>query len=342
LIGGGFELQQRNWRELIKPKRLEPEADTLSSTYGRFVAEPLERGFGTTLGSALRRVLLSSLQGAAIVQVKFEGVPHEFSTVAGVKEDVTEIILNLKEVRLKAHTDKPKRLRIDKIGPGTVTAGDIQAGSTVEILNPDLHLATLSEGGHLDAELVVKVGKGYVAAERNKDEDMAIGQIAIDAIFSPIEKVNFRVEQARVGQRTDYDKLILEVWTDGSVKPEDATAFAAKILKDQLQVFINFEEEDEPEVQIQEPEEITYNSNLDRKVSELELSVRAANCLKAANLRYIGELVQKTDAEMLKTKNFGRKSLNEIKDILQSMNLHLGSHIPGWTPPEESVEEEEI
>ncbi|MBI5441470.1 MAG: DNA-directed RNA polymerase subunit alpha [Deltaproteobacteria bacterium] len=335
-------MQQRNWRELIKPRRIEAESDTLSATYGRFVAEPLERGFGTTLGSSLRRILLSSLQGAAIVQVKFEGVPHEFSTVPGVKEDVTEVILNLKEVRLKAHTDKPKRLRIDKVGPGFVTAGDIQAGSTVEILNPELHVATLSEGAHLDAELFVKVGKGYVPAERNKDEDMAIGQIAIDAIFSPIEKVNFRVEQARVGQRTDYDKLILEVWTDGSVKPDDAVAYAAKILKDQLQVFINFEEEEEPEVQAQEPEEITYNSNLDRKVSELELSVRAANCLKAANIRYIGELVQKTDAEMLKTKNFGRKSLNEIKDILQGMNLHLGSHIPGWTPPEESIEEEEI
>jgi DNA-directed RNA polymerase subunit alpha len=220
-------------------------------------------------------------------------------------------------------------------------AADIQAGSTVEILNPEHPIATLSEGGHLDAELVVKVGKGYVPAVRNKDEDMPIGQIAIDAIFSPVEKVNFRVEQARVGQRTDFDKLILEVWTDGSVKPEDAVAYAAKILKDQVQVFINFEEE-EPEVAAQEPQDFTYNPNLDRKVSELELSVRAANCLKAANIRYIGELVQKTDAEMLKTKNFGRKSLNEIKDILATMNLHLGTEIPGWSPPEEGPEEEEI
>jgi DNA-directed RNA polymerase subunit alpha len=335
-------LQQRNWRELIKPKRLEAEADTLSSTYGKFTAEPLERGFGTTLGSGLRRVLLSSLQGAAIVQVKFEGVPHEFSTISGVKEDVTEVVLNLKEVRIKAHTDKPKRLRIDKVGPCEVKAGDIQAGSTVEILNPDLTLATLSEGGRLEAELVVKVGKGYVPAERNKDEDMPIGQIAIDAIFSPIEKVNFRVEQARVGQRTDYDKLILEVWTDGSVKPEDAVAYAAKILKDQLQVFINFEEEEEPESGFLEAADTAYNPNLDRKVSELELSVRAANCLKAANIRYIGELVEKTDAEMLKTKNFGRKSLNEIKDILGTMNLHLGVDTGAWTPPEESLEEEEL
>lgn len=335
-------MQQRNWRELIRPKRLEAEADTLTPTYGKFTAEPLERGFGTTIGSALRRVLLSSLQGAAIVQVKFEGVPHEFSTIPGVKEDVTEVILNLKEVRLKAHTDKPKRLRIDKTGPCEVTAGDIQAGSTVEILNPDLHVATLSDGARLDAELVVKVGKGYVPAERNKDEDMPIGQIALDAIFSPIEKVNFRVEQARVGQRTDYDKLLLEVWTDGSVKPEDAVAYAAKILKDQVQVFINFEEEDEPESASAEGQDSGYNPNLDRKVSELELSVRAANCLKAASIRYIGELVQKSDAEMLKTKNFGRKSLNEIKDILGTMNLHLGMETGGWTPPEEGLEEEEI
>ena len=335
-------MQQRNWRELIKPKRLDAEADTLSSTYGKFTAEPLERGFGTTLGSGLRRVLLSSLQGAAIVQVKFEGVPHEFSTIQGVKEDVTEIVLNLKEVRLKAHTDKPKRLRIDKTGPCDVLAADIQAGSTVEILNGDHHLATLSEGGRLEAELVVKVGKGYVPAERNKDEDMPIGQIALDAVFSPIEKVNFRVEQARVGQRTDFDKLILEVWTDGSIKPDDAVAYAAKILKDQLQVFINFEEEEEPDSGFSDSLDTTYNPNLDRKVSELELSVRAANCLKAANIRYIGELVQKTDAEMLKTKNFGRKSLNEIKDILGTMNLHLGMDIGVWTPPEESLEEEEL
>jgi DNA-directed RNA polymerase subunit alpha len=326
---------------LIKPKRVDVDPDTLTPGYGKFTAEPLERGFGTTLGNALRRVLLSSLQGAAVCQVKFDGVPHEFSAIPGVKEDVSEIILNLKEIRLKPHTDKPKRLRIEKTGPGTVTAADIEAGSTVEILNPDLHIATLAEGAQFESELVVKVGKGYVPAERNKDEDMPIGWIAIDAIYSPVEKVNFRVEQARVGQRTDYDKLIIEVWTDGSVNPEDALAYAAKIQKDQVQVFINFEETDEPDEVVEGEESFAYNPNLDRKVSELELSVRAANCLKAADLRYIGELVRRSDAEMLKTKNFGRKSLNEIKDILTTMNLHLGMELPGWDPPEETPEEEE-
>jgi DNA-directed RNA polymerase subunit alpha len=320
---------------LIKPKRLEADAESLLPDYGKFTTEPLERGFGMTLGNALRRILLSSLQGAAICQVKFDGVPHEFSAIPGVKEDVSEIILNFKEVRLKPHTDKPKRLRIQKTGPGPVLAADIEASSTIEILNPDLHLATLSEGARFDAELVVKVGKGYVLAERNKDEDMPIGWIAIDAIYSPIEKVNFRVEQARVGQRTDYDKLILEVWTDGSVEPEDSLAYAAKILKDQVQVFINFEETDEPEEEAEGEESFAYNPNLDRKVSELELSVRAANCLKAADLLYLGELVK------LKTKNFGRKSLNEIKDVLTAMNLHLGMELPGWSPPEETPEEEE-
>ena len=335
-------MKERNWRELIKPKRLEVDEDTLTERYGKFVAEPLERGFGTTLGNALRRILLSSLQGAAICQVRFDGVAHEFSTISGVKEDVADIILNLKEVRFRAHTDKPKRIRLKKTGPGVAVAGDLEVGSTLEVLNPDHVIATLSEGATLDAEMVVKVGKGYVPADRIEDEDMPIGWIAVDAVFSPVEKVNFRVEQARVGQRTDYDKLILEVWTDGSVSPRDAIAYAAKILKDQVQVFINFEETEETETTKAETAEgYAYNPNLDRKVSELELSVRAANCLKAANIRYIGELVQKTDAEMLKTKNFGRKSLNEIKDVLASMNLHLGMELPGWTPPEESPQEDE-
>ncbi len=334
-------MQERNWRELIKPKRIDIDQDSLGSTFGKFTVEPLERGFGTTLGNALRRILLSSLQGAAICQVRFDGVPHEFSAIPGVKEDVSEIILNLKEVRLKAHTDKPKRLRIQKSGPGSVKAGDIETGATVDVLNPDLHLASLAEGGKLDAELVVKVGKGYLPAGRSQEEDIPIGWIAVDAIYSPVEKVNFRVEQARVGQRTDYDKLIIEVSTDGSVKPEDALAYAAKILKDQIQIFINFEETKEPEQESEKKESFAYNPNLDRKLSELELSVRAANCLKAADLRYIGELVRKTDAEMLKTKNFGRKSLNEIKDVLSSMNLHLGMELPGWSPPEERMEEEE-
>ncbi len=335
-------MQQRNWRELIKPKRLEVEEETLSDTYGKFTAEPLERGYGTTLGNALRRILLSSLQGAAIVQVKFEGVHHEFSAIPGVKEDVAEIILNLKEVRLKARTPKQKRLRIDIKGPCEVKAGDISVGSTIDVLNPDLHIATLGEGGHLNAEMVVEVGKGYLPAEMNKNEDLPIGWIPVDAIFSPVEKVNVRVEQARVGQRTDYDKLIIEISTDGSVRPDDGVAYAAKILKDQIQVFINFEEVgEEEEAAAAEAESLSYNPNLDRKVSELELSVRAANCLKAANIRYIGELVHKTDSEMLKTKNFGRKSLNEIKDILQGMNLHLGMELMSWTPPEENTEDEE-
>lgn len=336
-------MQQRNWRELIKPKRLMVEEETLSDTYGKFTAEPLERGYGITLGNALRRTLLSSLQGAAIVQVKFEGVHHEFSSVPGVTEDVVEMILNLKDVRLKATTSKQKRLHLDKVGPCEVKAGDIATGSTIEILNPEAHIATLGEGARLIAEMVVEVGKGYLPAEMNKNEDLPIGWIPVDAIFSPIEKVNFRVEQARVGQRTDYDKLILEIWTDGSVRPDDAIAYSAKILKDQVQVFINFEEGEEvEETTVEEAEVTTYNPNLDRKVSELELSVRAANCLKSANIRFIGELVQKNDAEMLKTKNFGRKSLNEIKDILQTMNLHLGMELSGWTPPEEDLEEEEL
>lgn len=336
-------MQQRNWRELIRPKRLEVEEETLSATYGKFTAEPLERGYGTTLGNALRRVLLSSLQGAAVVAVKFEGVHHEFSTIPGVKEDVSEIILNLKDVKFKALTSKQKRIRIDRNGPCVVTGADISAGTTLEVLNPDAIVATLGEGAHLEAEMIVEVGKGYEPAESRKNEDMPIGWIPIDAVFSPITRVNFRAEQARVGQRTDYDKLILEIQTDGSVRPDDALAYSAKILKDQVQIFINFDEvEDQAEEREEEGETSGHNPNLDRKVSELELSVRAANCLKAANIRFIGELVQKTDAEMLKTKNFGRKSLNEIKDILQTMNLHLGLDLSGWSAPEEDIEEEEM
>jgi DNA-directed RNA polymerase subunit alpha len=337
-------LQQRNWRELIKPKNLSVDEDTFTNTYGKFTAEPLERGFGTTLGNSMRRILLSSLQGAAVVQVKFEGVHHEFSTIAGVKEDISEIILNLKAVRFKAHTAKQKRIRIDKMGPCTVTASDILAGTTLEVLNPDAIIATLGEGAHLESEMIVEVGKGYETAESRQSDDLPIGWIEIDAIFSPIELVNFRAEQARVGQRTDFDKLILEIWTDGSVTPDEALAYAAKILKDQAQVFINFEEIEEEEAiaSEEEGEQSGHNPNLDRKVSELELSVRAANCLKAANIRFIGELVERTDGEMLKTKNFGRKSLNEIKDILQTMNLHLGIELQGWTAPEEDTEEEEL
>lgn len=334
-------MQERNWRKLMKPKQLEVDSSTLTSTYGKFVADPLERGFGATLGNALRRVLLSSLQGAAICQVKFEGVPHEFTSISGVKEDVSEILLNMKEVRFKIHTEKQKRLRIKKTGPGDVLAGDIETSSGVDVLNVNHRIATLSEGAEFDSEIIVKPGSGYVPAELGKDEDMPLGWIPLDAIFSPIERVNFKVEQARVGQRTDYDRLILEIHTDGSVTPDDSLAFAAKILKDQVQVFINFEEKEDAGSESEDDREVSYNSNLDRKVGELELSVRAANCLKAANIRYLGELVRKTDAEMLKTKNFGRKSLNEIKDVLTKLELHLGMNVYGWTPPETVSDEEE-
>ncbi len=330
----------RNWRELIKPKGLERDSDS-SEFYGKFVIEPLERGFGITLGNALRRVLLSSLQGAAAASVKIDGVLHEFTTIPGVLEDVTDIILNLKGVRFKMEGEDPEpaTVRIDKTGECEITAGDIDCPAGVSVLNPDHHIASLSDDGSFQAEIVVKMGKGYVVAERNKTEDDAIGVIPIDSIFSPIRKVNYVVTNARVGQITDYDKLTLEVWTDGSVAPEDAVAYAAKILKEQLQVFINFEEGPEPELEPEEEEPELFNENLLRPVDELELSVRSANCLKKANIRVIGELVQKTEAEMLKTKNFGRKSLNEIKEILSEMGLTLGMTIPNW-PPKELLEKE--
>ncbi|HWP34284.1 MAG TPA: DNA-directed RNA polymerase subunit alpha [Thermodesulfobacteriota bacterium] len=319
---------QRNWRDLIKPKRLEVEQETLTPTYGKFIAEPLERGYGITLGNALRRVLLSSLQGAAITAVRIDGVLHEFSTIPGVTEDVTDIILNLKEVRLRMHGEGPKVIRIKADKEGEVRAGDIITDETVEILNPELHIATLSRNARLEMEMVVKQGRGYVPAERNKEENQPIGTIPIDAIFSPIRKVNYTVTNARVGQMTDYDKLTLEVWTNGGVRPEDAVAYAAKILKEQLSIFINFEEEAEPVVAPKVAEErAKINEHLYKSVDELELSVRSANCLKNADIKYIGELVQKTEAEMLKTKNFGRKSLNEIKEILAEMGLSLGMKV---------------
>jgi len=328
---------QRNWRELIKPKRLEIETNGRPDTYAKFVCEPLERGFGTTLGNAIRRVLLSSLQGAAITSVKMEGVLHEFSTVPGVIEDVTDIILNLKEVRFKMHGEGTRHLLIEKVGEGAVMGGDIRGDAHVEVLNPDLIICTLAKDAKLRMELVVKQGKGYVPADRNMEENQPIGMIPIDAIFSPVRKVSFVVTQARVGQITDYDKLTMEVWTDGSIKPEDALAYSAKIMKDQVSIFINFEEEaevTEEEIRL-EPE---YNENLFRSVDELELSVRSANCLKNADIRYIGELVQKTESEMLKTKNFGRKSLNEIKEILTEMGLSLGMKIENF-PGREEIEE---
>jgi DNA-directed RNA polymerase subunit alpha len=318
------ELIAKNWRELIRPRRLEKEEEAQADRYGRFWCEPLERGFGTTLGNALRRVLLSSLQGAAITTVRINGVLHEFSTIPGVLEDVSDIVLNLKEVRLRMHSTGPKTLRVHKKGPGELRAADLVADdASVEVLNPDLHLATLSEEANVEMEVTVGTGKGYVLAERNKTEEMPIGTIPIDSIFSPVRKVNYTVTPARVGRETDFDRLNLEVWTDGAVAPADAVAFAAKILKDQLSIFINFEEPEEAAVSHRE-ERLPLNANLFKSVEELELSVRSANCLQNANIRYIGELVQKTEGEMLKTKNFGRKSLNEIKELLASMGLSLG------------------
>ncbi|PLX95989.1 MAG: DNA-directed RNA polymerase subunit alpha [Desulfuromonas sp.] len=324
----------KNWRELIKPKRLQIETETLSPTYGRFYAEPFERGFGTTLGNSLRRVLLSSLQGAAITSVRIKNVLHEFSTVPGVTEDVTDIILNLKGVLLKLNGQDTRNIRIVKKGAGVIKAGDIVCDSHVEVLNPDHHIATCSKEADVEMDMVVTMGKGYVPADRNRDEKAPVGTIPIDAIFAPVKKVNYTVTNARVGQITDYDKLNLEVTTDGSVRPDDAVAYAAKILKEQLQIFINFDEEQETEEQVQSEESKKINENLYRSVDELELSVRSANCLKNASIHLIGELVQKTEAEMLKTQNFGRKSLNEIKDILAEMGLSLGMKLENFPDPE--------
>ncbi len=333
------DLKSRNWRELIKPKRVEIDQDTNTNTYGKFVCEPLERGFGITIGNSLRRILLSSLQGAAIISVQFDGVVHEFSSMPGVLEDVTDIILNLKEIKLKALDVEEAVVRINREGEGIVTAGDIESDGFVEILEPDQHIATLNKEGKLDMEMVVRMGKGYVPAEKIKDENTPIGVITIDAAFSCVKKVNYVVTNSRVGQVTDYDKLTLEIWTDGSVFPEDAVAFAAKILKEQMNPFINFEEEVEPveEEEISQDEEV--NENLYRPVSDLELSVRSANCLQNAKINLIGELVQKTDAEMLKTKNFGRKSLNEIKAILSDMGLSLGMKL-SFFPPTGEIDDE--
>jgi len=324
------ELIEKNWGRLIRPRRLEAEEGTLAPNYGRFACEPLERGFGQTLGNALRRVLLSSLQGAAITTVRINGVLHEFSTMPGVMEDVSDVILNLKEVRLRLHAEGPKTLRVRRKGAGLLTAGDLVSDDqTIEILNPEHKIATLSPEADVEMELTVDMGKGYVLAERNKGEEMPIGVIPIDSIFSPIRRVNYTVTPARVGRDTDFDRLNLEVWTDGAVAPRDAVAYAAKILKEQLSIFINFEER--AEALAPSAEEATpLNPNLYKSVDELELSVRSANCLQNANIRYIGELVQKTESEMLKTKNFGRKSLNEIKEVLQSMGLSLGMKIDNW------------
>ena len=324
----------RNWRDLIKPKRLVVDKESLTPSYGKFVAEPLERGFGITIGNALRRVLLSSLQGAAVTSVRIEGALHEFTSLPGITEDVADIILNVKDVLIKMDTFDQKTLRIDRKGPWIVRAADIEASDGVQILNPDMVVATVGEDGHLKMEMTCRKGRGYVQADGNKTSNMPIDAIPVDAIFSPVKKVNYHVTNARVAQRTDYDRLVLEAWTDGSVSPEDAVAYAAKIIKDQLSIFINFEEDQEPEIIVEPQPEEKFNENLLRTVDELELSVRSANCLANANIKYIGDLVQKTESEMLKTKNFGRKSLKEIKEILAEMGLSLGMKLDNWPPKE--------
>ena len=335
------ELMYMNWQELMMPEKVQVSSNP---SYGKFVCEPLERGFGITIGNSLRRIILSSLYGAAIVSVKFDAVMHEFSVIPGILEDVSEIILNLKEVRFRVSDPEPKTVRIDASGEGEITAGDIISDDgKCEILNPAQHIAGLSNKAVLKMEMKVQVGKGYSLAEANKDEDAPAGTIPIDAVYSPIKRVNYTVGNARVGQRTDYDKLTVEIWTDGSILPEDAVAYSAKILKEQMTIFINFDEqlEPKPDKMMEEQQAPDFNENLYRSVEELELSVRSANCLKNADINKIYQLVSKTEAEMLKTKNFGRKSLNEIKEVLTEMGLSLGMKLEGFAPSEEDIEEGE-
>ena len=335
------ELMYMNWQELVMPEKVQVSSNP---SYGKFVCEPLERGFGITIGNSLRRIILSSLYGAAIVSVKFDTVMHEFSVVPGILEDVSEIILNLKEVRFRVADTEPKTVRFDASGEGEVIAGDIISDDgKCEVLNPKQHIASLSDKAALKMEMKVHVGKGYSLAEANKDEEAPVGTIPIDAVFSPIKRVNYTVGNARVGQRTDYDKLSMEVWTDGSILPEDAVAYSAKILKEQMTIFINFDEqlEPKPDKKTEEHRVPDFNENLYRSVEELELSVRSANCLKNADINKIYQLVSKTETEMLKTKNFGRKSLNEIKEVLTEMGLSLGMKLEGFLPPEEDTEEGE-
>jgi len=327
---------QKNWEELIKPNKLEinPGHDPLR--FATMVAEPLERGFGLTLGNALRRVLMSSLQGAAVTAVHIDGVLHEFSSIAGVREDVTDIILNIKQLALRLHAEGPKRMTLTKTGPGVVTAGDITVGSDIEVLNPGLVLCTLDEGADIRMEFTVALGKGYVSSDRNRPEDAPIGLIPVDSLYSPVLRVSYKVENTREGQILDYDKLTMQVETNGAITPDDAVAYAARILQDQLQVFVNFEEPEQKQIEESRPE-LEFNAALLKKVDELELSVRSANCLKNDNIVYIGDLIQKTEGEMLRTPNFGRKSLNEIKEVLAQMGLHLGMEVPNWPP--ENIEE---
>jgi len=326
---------QKNWQELIKPQKL----NVVKGDDGRsatVVAEPLERGFGMTMGNALRRVLLSSLQGAAVSAVQIDGVLHEFSSIPGVREDVTDIVLNIKDIAIKMQGDGPKRMTLRKSGPGAVTAGDIATVGDVQILNPGLVICTLDEGADIRMEMVVNTGKGYVPADKNRSEDSPIGMIPIDSLYSPVKRVAYRVENTRSGQILDYDKLTLSIETDGSVTPDDALAYAARILQDQLEIFLNFEEPKKAEMSPSIPE-LAFNPALLKKVDELELSVRSANCLKNDNIVYIGDLIQKSEAEMLRTPNFGRKSLNEIKEVLAQMGLHLGMDVTGWPP--ENIED---
>jgi len=322
---------QKNWQELIRPNKLQVTPGGDPKREAIVVAEPLERGFGVTLGNALRRILLSSLQGAAVQSVHIDGVLHEFSSIPGVREDVTDIVLNIKDIAIKMQGDGPKRMVVKKQGPGTVTAGDIQTVGDIVVLNPDLVLCTLDEGAEIRMEFTVNTGKGYVPTERNRPEDAPIGLIPVDSLYSPVRKVSYKVENTREGQILDYDKLTMQIVTNGAVSPDDAVAYAARILQDQLNVFVNFEEP-RKEVVAEAIPDLAFNPAFLKKVDELELSVRSANCLKNDNIVYIGDLVQKTEAEMLRTPNFGRKSLNEIKEVLAQMGLHLGMEVPGWPP----------
>jgi len=327
---------QKNWQELIKPQKVEIDRADKTKNAGKVIAEPLERGFGLTLGNALRRILLSSLQGAAVTGVQIEGVLHEFSSIEGVREDVTDIILNIKAIAVRMYVEGPKKMRLHAEGPCEVTAGMIEAGADIEIMNPDLVICTLDKGAKLNMDMTVNTGKGYRPAALNRPEEAPVGLIPVDSVFSPVRKVTYEVEDTRVGQITDYDKLTLNLETNGVISPEDAVAYAARILQDQLQVFINFEEPAEVAAK-KEEDELPFNRNLLRKVDELELSVRSANCLKNDNIVYIGDLVQKSEGDMLRTPNFGRKSLNEIKEVLATMGLHLGMQVEGWPP--ENIED---
>ncbi len=327
---------QKNWQELIKPTKLDIRPGNKPGKSAVIMAEPLERGFGLTIGNTLRRVLLSSLQGAAITSVQIDGVLHEFSSIAGVREDVTDIILNIKDIAIRMHVEGVKRLTLHKEGPAIVTAGDIEETADIEILNKDLVLCTLDEGAEIRMEFTMQAGKGYVAAERNRAEDSPIGLIPVDSLYSPVRKVSYKVENTREGQILDYDKLTMKIETNGSISPEDALAFAARIIQDQMKIFVNFEEPEPKTVEAAKPE-LEFNPALLKKVDELELSVRSANCLKNDNIIYIGDLIQKSETEMLRTPNFGRKSLNEIKEVLAQMGLHLGMDVPNWPP--ENIDE---